>query len=155
MLINPFLVSCCSSSTKILFSHSGLINHSNCFSKRWPTYLKLKGLFPQLSHESTNTCYFNYYIHDGVMPISQVSPPRLIFPSICFITKTRFPLAIAIQTLETWSKYSAIQIQSRKSVVITLLSFFAGIPLSRDFKWLLKVLAFLVVKLHEKCFLIV
>ena len=118
MLINPFLVSCCSSSTKILFSHSGLINHSNCFSKRWPTYLKLKGLFPQLSHESTNTCYFNYYIHDGVMPISQVSPPRLIFPSICFITKTRFPLAIAIQTLETWSKYSAIQIQSRKSVVI-------------------------------------
>ena len=155
MLINPFLVSCCSSSTKILFSHSGLINHSNCFSKRWPTYLKLKGLFPQLSHESTNTCYFNYYIHDGVMPISQVSPPRLIFPSICFITKTRFPLAIAIQTLKTWSKYSAIQIQSRKSVVITLLSFLLAFSLSRDFKWLLKVLAFLVVKLHENCFLIV
>ena len=57
------------------------------------------------------------------MPISQVSPPRLIFPSICFITKTRFPLAIAIQTLDMIKIQCYTNTRQFSDVMVITLSF--------------------------------
>lgn len=63
------------------------------------------------------TLAFATIILDGVMPISQ------LFSSICYVTKTRFPLAIAIQTLDMIKIQCYTNTTQFSDVMIITLSF--------------------------------